>query len=71
MERNDHNEDEVVGKITDAILNYVSNDGDTTKRAHEHARRLSLKALWTNFFDNYIEAYDIALKKAFERRKNS
>ncbi len=71
VERNDHNEDEVVGKITDAILNYVSNDGDTTKRAHEHARRLSLKALWTNFFDNYIEAYDIAFKKAFERRKNS
>ena len=39
-------------------------------KARKNAADLSKKALWSEFIKYYEEAYDIALRKAEERKNN-
>ena len=67
--RNDYNEQEVAEQLSAAIARYSAFDKKTTDKIRRSAAKLAEKALWKNFITYYYEAYDIALRKAKERKK--
>ncbi|MBQ7489572.1 MAG: alpha-glucan family phosphorylase [Bacteroidales bacterium] len=67
IERTDHNDEQVYSEIVHAISYYASCSDKENSLNSEKAVEISQSALWKNLFDNYLEAYDIALSKSEER----
>ena len=66
--RNDYNAQEVAESLSDTIARYAAFDKKTADKTRRNAAKLAEQALWKNFIKYYYEAYDIALRKAKERK---
>ena len=66
--RNDYNAQEVAEQLSATITRYAAFNKKATDAARRNAAKLAEKALWKNFITYYYEAYDIALRKAKERK---
>ncbi len=66
--RNDYNAQQVAERLSATIARYASFDKKMADKARRHAASLAEKALWKNFIKYYYEAYDVALRKAKERK---
>ena len=70
IHRTDYNYSEVADNIKDTVAAFSAFTKKQVDEARKHASQLSKKALWSEFIKFYEEAYDIALRKAEERKKN-
>ena len=70
IHRTDYNYSEVADYIKDTVAEFSALTKKQVDEARKHASELSKKALWREFIKYYEEAYDIALRKAEERKKN-
>ncbi len=68
IRRGDSNYDEVADEIKETVIKYASFTEAQQKKAHNAASKLSKKALWSKFITYYEQAYDVALRKAEERK---
>lgn len=68
IHRTDYNYGEVADNIRDVIAGYADMDAPHTDTIRARAKALSEKALWSEFIKYYYEAYDIALRKAAQRK---
>lgn len=68
VHRTDYNYQEVAEAISDTVRAYASMPKAEADKCRRNAFSLSKKALWKEFISYYEEAYDIALKKAQERK---
>ena len=66
--RNDYNAQEVAEQLSATISRYAAFDKKATEKTRRNAAKLAEKALWKNFIEYYYDAYDIALRKAKERK---
>ena len=71
IHRTDYNYSEVADIIKDTVADFSNFDKSQINKARTNADKLSKKALWSNFITYYYKAYDIALRKAEERMRNS
>ncbi|MDX2432478.1 MAG: alpha-glucan family phosphorylase, partial [Bacteroides sp.] len=62
--RDDHNDQEVVKGISEAILNQCVLRNESDEKYREGAHAISRIALWKNLISHYWKAYDIALEGA-------
>ena len=69
IHRTDYNYSEVADNIKDTVAEYSAFTKKQVDEARKHASELSKKALWSEFIKFYEEAYDIALRKAEERKE--
>ena len=67
IHRTDYNYSEVADTIKDTVVKFASMTDAQVKKARSAAEKLSKKALWSEFITYYLEAYDIALRKAEKR----
>ena len=70
IHRTDYNYSEVADNIKDTVAEFSAFTKKQVDEARKHASELSKKALWSEFIKFYEEAYDIALRKAEERKMN-
>ena len=70
IHRTDYNYSEVADNIKDTVAEFSAFTKKQVDEARKHASDLSKKALWSEFIKFYEEAYDIALRKAEERKEN-
>ena len=68
IHRTDYNYSEVADNIKDTVAAFSAFTKKQVDEARKHASQLSKKALWREFIKFYEEAYDIALRKAEERK---
>lgn len=68
IKRTDYNYNEVAEEIKTTIARFSNLDADEVTKLRTRASKISKKALWTNFIKYYEKAYDIALRKAEERK---
>ncbi len=68
IHRTDYNYSEVADTIKDTVSEFSAFDEEEVKKARRNADKLSKKALWSEFIKYYEQAYDIALRKAAQRR---
>lgn len=71
IHRTDYNYSEVADNIKDTVAAFSAFSPEDVKKSRMSAEHFSRKALWSNFIKYYEEAYDIALKKAEERKRVS
>ena len=69
IHRTDYNYSEVADAIKDTVAKYSNYTADEVKKARQNAEKLSKKALWKEFIKYYEQAYDMALRKAEERKQ--
>lgn len=69
IHRTDYNYSEVADNIKDTVATFSNFSPEETGKARANAEALSKKALWSEFIKHYLDAYDIALRKAQERMK--
>lgn len=69
IDRTDNNYFEVADKIQSVIADYSFRSSEEKDRARNAASNLAEKASWSNFFQYYLSAYDIALEKLNKRIK--
>ena len=69
IHRTDYNYSEVADYIKDTVAEFSAMDKKQVETCRKQAEALSKKALWKEFIKFYHEAYDIALRKAEERKK--
>lgn len=69
IHRTDYNYSEVADAIKDTVAKYSNFSKTQVNKARSNADKLSKQALWSNFIQYYYEAYDIALRKASERKR--
>ena len=69
IHRTDYNYSEVADIIKETVALYSNFSASDVKKARSNAEKLSKKALWSEFIKYYYDAYDMALRKA-EQRKN-
>ena len=69
IHRTDYNYSEVADAIKDAVAKFSNMTDKEVEACRKNADALSKKALWSEFIKYYDEAYDIALRKAEERKK--
>ncbi len=69
IHRTDYNYSEVADAIKDTVTQYSNFTKQQRDNARKKAGQLSCKALWSEFIRYYEDAYDMALRKADERRK--
>ncbi len=69
IHRTDYNYSEVADNIKDTVADFSAMTQKQVDACRKQADALSKKALWSEFIQYYHEAYDIALRKA-EQRKN-
>lgn len=67
IERTDHNDDQVVKDIAQAITFYNGCQPDDKERINATAMQISQQAVWTKLYDNYLKTYEIALQKSISR----
>ena len=68
IRRNDSNYEQVVTKVSDAVYSYMRLSDKEQDVVRKKAWKLSEHAEWKHFFAHYRVAYQIALKKASNRR---
>lgn len=68
IRRTDYNYSEVADAVKDTIMKYSNFSVDEVKSSRSRADKLSKKALWEKFIVYYETAYDIALRKAANRK---
>ena len=68
IHRTDYNYSEVADVIKDTVAAFSAMSQKEVDECRKKADALSKKALWCNFIEYYHEAYDIALRKADERK---
>ena len=71
IHRTDYNYHEVADAIKDSVIQFAQMGDTQMRKARENAGKLSKKALWKKFIAYYETAYDIALRKAEARKKQS
>ena len=69
IHRTDYNYSEVADIIKDSVAEFSHYTKKQVETARKNAEALSKKALWSEFIKYYEQAYDIALRKAEERKK--
>lgn len=69
IHRTDYNYSEVADAIKDTVTAYSHFTKKQRDSARKKAEILSRKALWSEFIRYYENAYDLALRKAEERKK--
>ncbi|MBP3511579.1 MAG: glycogen/starch synthase [Prevotella sp.] len=69
IHRTDYNYSEVADAIKDTITQYSNFTKQQRDSARKKAEQLSRKALWSEFILYYKDAYDMALRRADERKK--
>ena len=69
IHRTDYNYSEVADAIKDTVAKYSAMSKTETDVCRKAAGALSKKALWSEFIKYYDEAYDLALRKAEDRKK--
>ena len=69
IHRTDYNYSEVADAIKDTVAEFSAMTQKQVDECRKKAELLSKKALWSEFIKYYDEAYDIALRKAEERKK--
>ena len=69
IHRTDYNYSEVADNIKDTVAKFSGMTQKQVDACRKNAGALSKKALWSEFIKYYYEAYDIALRKAEERKK--
>ena len=69
IHRTDYNYSEVADNIKDTVAAFSAFTKKQVDEARKNASRLSKKALWSEFIKFYEEAYDIALRRAEERKE--
>ena len=69
IHRTDYNYSEVADAIKDTVAKYSAMSKTETDVCRKAAGALSKKALWSEFIKYYYEAYDLALRKAEDRKK--
>lgn len=67
IHRTDYNFNEVADRIASEILGYAALNKKQVETARKAAANLAKQALWSNFFQYYQKAYQIALNRARER----
>ena len=70
IHRTDYNYSEVADIIKDTVAEFSNMTKKQIDECRKHAGELSKKALWSEFIKYYYEAYDIALRKAEDRKKS-
>ncbi|MBO5591491.1 MAG: glycogen/starch synthase [Prevotella sp.] len=68
IHRTDYNYSEVADSIKDTVAEFSCMTQKEVDACRKQADALSKKALWSEFIQYYHEAYDIALRKAEERK---
>ncbi len=71
IHRTDYNYSEVADNIKETVTEFSNFTQKQIDECRKNAEQLSKKALWSEFIKYYEEAYDIALRKAEERKKNN
>ncbi len=71
IHRTDYNYSEVADIIKNEIVDFSCLSKDEINKTRSAAELLSKKALWKEFIKYYYQAYDIALKKAEQRKKKN
>ena len=71
IHRTDYNYSEVADAIKDTVAQFSSMSKKERDEIRKRAEALSKKALWSEFIAYYERAYDIALRKAEERKKKN
>ena len=66
--RNDYNAQDVAEKLSNIVARYAALSNKDVDKARRNAAKLAEKALWKHFITYYYDAYDIALRKAKERK---
>ena len=69
IHRTDYNYSEVADNIKDTVADFSNMTKKQIETCRKNAEALSKKALWSEFIQYYYEAYDIALRKAEDRKK--
>lgn len=69
IHRTDYNYSEVADNIKDTVAKFSGMTKKQVDVCRKNADALSKKALWSEFIKYYYKAYDIALRKAEERKK--
>ena len=69
IHRTDYNYSEVADAIKDAVASFSAMSQKEVESCRKAAGQLSKKALWSEFIEYYHRAYDIALRKAEERKQ--
>ena len=69
IHRTDYNYSEVANNIKDTVAEFSNMTKKQIETCRKNADALSKKALWSEFIKYYYEAYDIALRKAEDRKK--
>ena len=70
IHRTDYNYSEVADNIKDTVAEFSGMDKKQVDTCRKNADALSKKALWREFIKYYYQAYDIALRKAEDRKKS-
>ena len=70
IHRTDYNYSEVADNIKDTVAAFSNMTIKEVEACRKNAGELSKKALWSEFIKYYYMAYDIALRKAEERKGN-
>ena len=68
IHRTDYNFSEVADNIKDTVSKFSHFTVAQVKKSRDNASKLSKKALWSHFIKYYEDSYDIALRKAEERK---
>ncbi len=71
IHRTDYNYSEVADNIKDTVADFSMMTQKQVDACRKQADALSKKALWSEFIQYYHEAYDIALRKAEERKNKT
>ncbi len=71
IHRTDYNYSEVADNIKDTVADFSMMTQKQVDNCRKQADALSKKALWSEFIKYYHEAYDIALRKAEERKNEN
>ena len=70
VNRTDYNYSEVADAIKDTVTEFSKFTKQDVDKIRKRAEELSKKALWSEFIKYYMEAYNIALNRAEQRKEN-
>ena len=70
VHRTDYNYSEVADAIKDTVTEFSKFTKQDVDKIRQRAEELSKKALWSEFIKYYMEAYNIALNRAEQRKEN-
>ena len=70
VHRTDSNYDEAAEEIKNTILGFTALKVAERNAIRRKARLIADNALWKNFIEDYVKAYDVALSNAAKRIKS-